>query len=126
MSPTILIVEDHDALRASLRDWLGAGFLGCRWLEATSGEEAVAVAGAQFPDLVLMDVGLPEMNGIHATEQIKGVAPLAQVIILTAHEATEYRADAAAAGASGYVIKGHITRDLIPLMRRLLCTTGEL
>ena len=126
MLPTVLIVEDHDALRASLRDWLKAVFAGCRWLEAASGEEAVAVAGAQFPNLVLMDVGLPKMNGIHATAQIKGVAPLAQVIIVTVHEAPEYRLDAAAAGASGYVVKRNITKDLIPLMQRLLCTTGEL
>jgi DNA-binding NarL/FixJ family response regulator len=125
MPPTILIVEDHDALRASLRHWLKAVFVGCRWLEAASGEEAVAVAGAEFPDLVLMDIGLPDMNGIQATKQIKGVAPQARVIIVTVHEAPEYRFDAVAAGASGYVVKRDVTKDLIPLMQRLLCTTGE-
>jgi len=97
--------------------------VGCRWLEAASGEEAVAIAGARFPDLVLVDIGLPKMNGIHATKQIKGVAPLAQVIIVTVHEAPEHRSDAA--GASGYVVKRNVTKDLIPLMQRLLCTTGE-
>ncbi len=124
MPPTILIVEDHDALRASLRDWLKAVFVGCRWLEAASGEEAVAVARTQLPDLVLMDISLPEMNGISATEQIKVVAPLAQVIVVTVHEAPEYRSDAIAAGASGYVVKRNVTKELIPLMQRLLCHGG--
>lgn len=72
------------------------------------------------PDLVLMDIGLPNMNGLQATKQIKTVAPLAQVIVVTVHDAAEYRADAAAAGASGYVLKRHVTTELVPLMQRLL------
>jgi DNA-binding NarL/FixJ family response regulator len=112
-------------LRASLRHWLKAVFVGCRWLEAASGEEAVAVARTQLPDLVLMDISLPEMNGLRATEQIKVVAPSVPVIVVTVHEAQEYRSDAVAAGASGYVVKRDVTKDLIPLMQRLLCTTGE-
>jgi DNA-binding NarL/FixJ family response regulator len=120
VKPLILIVEDHDAVRASLRDWLSASFSGCRFLEAKSGEEAVALACAQSPDLILMDIVLPQMNGIEATRRIKAALPQVQVVILTMHENSAYQADAAAAGASAYVLKRTMRTELIPVVAGIL------
>ncbi len=67
MSTTILIVEDHDAVRRSLRDWLEVEFPQCRVIEAASGEESIALIQTESPRLVIMDISLPGMSGIEAT-----------------------------------------------------------
>ena len=125
MQATILVVEDHDAVRRSLRDWLEVAFPGCRVVEAASGEEAIAIAQARSPRLVVMDIGLPGMNGIEATRRIKAVVPAAQVVILTIHEGEAYRADAAAAGASAYVPKRTMQTELLPTLAALLAAQEE-
>ncbi len=120
MSAPILIVEDHDAVRGSLRAWLEALFPQCCVIEAASGEEAVALAQINPPCIVVMDIGLPGMSGIEATRRIKAVVPAAQVVILTIHEDQAYRIDAAAAGASAYVPKTRMQTKLLPTMMSLL------
>ena len=120
MKRTILIVEDHDEVRANLHDWLSAVFPNCIFSESKSGEEAVNKIIAQPPALVLMDVGLPRMNGIQATRVIKSVSPETKVVILTIHEDPRYQADAASAGANGYVIKRKMHSELISVMKNLL------
>jgi DNA-binding NarL/FixJ family response regulator len=122
---TILIVEDHDAVRRSLRDWLEAVFPQYGFIEAASGEEAVAIAQAKSPQAVIMDIALPRMNGIEATRRIKATVPTAQVVILTIHEDKAYRADAAAAGASAYVPKRVMQTKLLPTLAALLSTQNE-
>ena len=119
-APTILIVEDHDAVRASLRDWLNATFPNLDCLEARTGEEAVALVLGRPPAIVLMDVGLPGMNGIEATRRIKTTAPQTQVVMLSIHEDPHYQIDAATAGASAYVSKRRMHIELIPIVRKLL------
>jgi DNA-binding NarL/FixJ family response regulator len=118
--PIILIVEDHDAVRTLVRDWLSRTFTECRFLEAKSGEEAIALASAQPPDIVTMDIGLPRMNGIETTRHIKAAVPQAQVVILTVHDAADFMADADAARASAYVPKSEVGSKLIPEVARLL------
>lgn len=125
MEATILVVEDHDGVRRSLRDWLEVAFPGCRVVEAASGEEAIAIAQARSPRLVVMDIVLPQMNGIEATRHIKAAVPTAQVVILTIHEDGAYRADAAAAGASAYVPKRTMQSELLPTLAALLATQTE-
>ncbi len=120
MCSTILIVDDYDAVRASLLDWFGTVFPDCALAEARSGEEAVELALARPPDVILMDIGLPQMNGIEATRRIKAAAPQVQVVILTIHEAPEYQAKAAAAGVTAYILKRQMYRELIPTLQRLL------
>jgi DNA-binding NarL/FixJ family response regulator len=119
--PIILIVEDHDAVRRSLRDWLGVAFPQYQIVEAASGEEAIVMAQASLPRLVIMDIGLAEMNGIEATRRIKAIMPAAQVIMLTIHEDEAYRTDAAVVGASAYILKRKMYTELIPVMVELLC-----
>ena len=118
--PAILIVEDHDAVRRSLRDWLEVVFPQYRVVEAASGEEAIVVAQADAPRLVIMDINLAEMNGIVATQRIKAIVPAAPVVMLTIHEDQAYRADAAAAGASAYVLKRQMHTQLLPTLQALL------
>ena len=120
MPKTILIVEDHDQVRASLRDWLKAIFLDWTVLEVKTGEDAVALARSQSPGLILMDIELEQMNGIEATRTIKAIAPQWCVVMLTIHEEADYQVAAAAAGASGFVIKRKMHTELVPVMKGLL------
>jgi DNA-binding NarL/FixJ family response regulator len=116
----ILIVEDHNALRASLRNLLSAYFPHSIILEAKNGEEAISLAFAHHPDVVLMDISMPEINGIESTRCIKKELPMTQVVVLTIHENREYRADAAAAGASIFIPKRKMGTDLVPVLSDLL------
>jgi DNA-binding NarL/FixJ family response regulator len=116
----ILIVEDHKALRRALRDWLASYFEGCRFMDVGSGEEAVALSTREPPDIVLMDVGLPGIDGIEATRQIKAAAPATHVVVLTIHEESVYRAAAAKAGASAFVPKRKMHTELIPVLSQIM------
>ena len=118
--PMLLIVEDHAAVRKSLRDWLRVMLPDCNFLEAQSGEEAVALTDAQPPDIVLMDIGLPGINGIEATRRIKALAPKTSVVMLSIHEEQVFQTDAAAAGASAFVFKRTMNAELVPVIKTLL------
>ena len=118
--PVILIVEDHDALRDSLKSWLGSFLQDCSICLASTGEDAVAAASARAPDIVLMDVLLPGMSGISALRLIKDIAPDAQVVMLSIYEDPAYQADAFAAGACAYIPKRKMGTELIPLILKSL------
>lgn len=120
MKQTILIVDDHDSLRSSLKKWLSTIFTGVNLIQAKSGEEALSLASAQLPDIILMDMKLPGMNGIEATRRIKERVPDAKVVMLTIYDTSDYRADAASAGATGYIPKHKMHSELIPLLTKLL------
>ena len=120
MQPTILIVEDHAVVRRSLCAWLSVMLPDCRLVEAQSGEEALALTDAQPPDLVLMDIGLPGMNGIEATRRIKAIAPKTPVVMLSIHEEEAFKLDATAAGASAFVCKRVMQTELMPVIQTLL------
>jgi DNA-binding NarL/FixJ family response regulator len=118
--PVILIVEDHDALRDSLKSWLGSVFRDCYILVARNGEDALNNVSVQPPDIVLMDVLLPGMNGITAARRFKEVIPSAKVVMLSIYEDPVYQADAAAAGSYAYIPKRKMGKELIPLITKLL------
>ena len=120
MTTTILIVEDHDVVRRSLRDWLQVEFPQCRVIEAATGEEAIALTRVESPRLVVMDISLPGMSGIEATRRIKAALPSTQVVMLTIHEDDTHRADATTAGASAYVTKRAMQTQLMPTLAALL------
>jgi DNA-binding NarL/FixJ family response regulator len=109
---TVLIVDDHAILRRLLRSNLQEWFDGLEILEAEDGETAVAIAEEARPDLVIMDIALPGMNGIEATRAIKQSLPETPVIILTVHELDAYRNDAEDAGADAYIPKRHMQLQL--------------
>lgn len=125
MSATVLIVEDHDAVRTALRDWLTVQYPRCRIIQAASGEEALALLQVESPHLVVMDIRLPGMTGIEATRRIKAILPSAQVVMLTVHDGNAYRAHAAAAGASAYVPKGAMQTELLPALAALLADAQD-
>ena len=120
MTPTILIVEDHAYLRATLCDWLAGMFNHCTITSAGDGLEAVEMAQLQTPQLVLMDLDLPRLNGLEATRHIKAALPATQVVMLTIHEDQAHRADAAAAGVSAYVPKRLLHNELMAVVQPLV------
>jgi two-component system cell cycle response regulator DivK len=102
---TVLIVEDSEDARYFMR--LELEQLGYRIVEAEDGEKAVEVAERERPDIILMDLSLPVMDGIAATAKIRSSDGLEKVpvIAVTAHQETDFRADAKAAGFDAYVTK---------------------
>ncbi len=116
----MLVVEDFEDTRYLMR--LELERRGFRVLEATDGEEGVAVAVREQPDIILMDIGLPVLDGIEATRRIRADAALRDLLIvaLTAHHETEYRANALAAGCDAYLTKPIDFDWLIDLLGRLL------
>jgi DNA-binding NarL/FixJ family response regulator len=118
----ILVVDDHDRVRALLREWLEIVLPQCTVIEAGTGEDAVILARAVMPNVVIMDLRLPQMSGIEATRLIKEAEPAIQVVMLTDHDDEMHRAEAAAAGASDYVPKQLMQVSLLPTLMRLLTT----
>jgi CheY-like chemotaxis protein len=102
---TILVVEDSDDTRYFMR--LALEDLGYLIVEAENGAQAVAIAESERPDIILMDLSLPVMDGLAATERIRGSEKLAGVpiIAVTAHQESDFRAEAKAAGFDAYVTK---------------------
>ncbi len=102
---TVLIVEDSEDARYFMR--LELEQLGYRIVEADNGEKAVEVAERERPDIILMDLSLPIMDGIAATSKIRAFDGFktVPVIAVTAHQETDFRADAKAAGFNAYVTK---------------------
>jgi two-component system, NarL family, invasion response regulator UvrY len=118
---TILIVDDHEHIRRLLKEWLKEEFPRCGFLEAACAKEAISYCCCEeSPDLVIMDINLPEIDGINATMQIKNIQPDIPVVVLTIHGNGVYREAALKAGASGYVVKDKLHEDLIPLLAGLL------
>lgn len=111
-----MIVEDHVAVRNSLKHWLEAEFPCVFVKEAESGEEAVSISRADSPDIIIMDVGLPHMNGIEAAKQIKLINSDTKIVMLTIYEDEAHRRDAEAAGADAYVCKRLMQADLRPVL----------
>lgn len=124
MAVRILIVEDHDIVRRSLKDWLTCAYPEHEILEASDGQEAIDVASARGPDLILMDIGLPGLNGLEATRRIKHLLPQTRVVMLTIHEDEAYRADALASGASAFVSKRTMQTHLLATLSDLLPEPG--
>jgi two-component system response regulator NreC len=108
----VLIADDHTMFREGIRSLLEAGGIEVI-AEATHGREAVQKANELEPDLVLMDIGMPIMDGIEATRQIKKENPEVQVLALTMHDNEEYLFQILKAGGSGYVVKKAAVSELI-------------
>jgi len=113
----LLLVDDHAIVRAGLRILLETQpdfeIVG----ETESGQEAVNKTQALQPDVVLMDISLPDIDGFEATRQIKRVHPQTAVLALTMHESDEYFFEMLNAGASGYVPKKAAPTDLVAAIR---------
>jgi NarL family two-component system response regulator LiaR len=115
---TILLVDDHTIVRQGVRAFLEAQSDMQIVGEAASGEEAVQLARKLTPDVVLMDLIMPGMNGIQATRQIKQVSPRTQVIVLTSFGDDENIFPALRAGALSYTLKDIRPDELIDIVRK--------
>lgn len=113
----LLIVDDHpilcQGLRALLRYYDDIEVVG----EAHTGEEAIARVDEWEPDVVLMDIAMPGMNGIETTRRIRQEHPQTRVLVLTQHEERQYVIPVLRAGASGYLLKSALSSDLITALR---------
>jgi len=109
----VLIVDDHTLFRESLRSLLkaagGIEIVG----EAENGIEAVRKAVQLRPDVVLMDIAMPNLNGLQATQKIKRGNPSVKVLILTMYETEQYIIEMLRSGASGYILKRAAARELV-------------
>jgi DNA-binding NarL/FixJ family response regulator len=110
---TILLAEDHTVVRESIRqslermpDFKVVG-------EANDGAEAVRLTKQLKPDVIIMDIAMPKLNGIEATKQIKAFHPSAKILVLTAYDYEQYIFPLLAAGAAGYLLKDVSSRELI-------------
>ena len=109
----ILIADDHEIVRRGIRTVLethpGWEIVG----EARDGREAVQSARVLKPDLVLLDIGMPNLNGLDAARQISATCPSTKVLILTVHNSEEIVRDVLAVGARGFLLKSDAGRDLV-------------
>ena len=118
--PTVLVVEDFEDNRFMMRRLLEMS--GYRVVEAVNGEQAVEVAATERPDLILMDLSLPKLDGLAATRRIRQSGGLAEVpiVAVSAHDTSDFHADALAAGCNEYVTKPIDFDQLESLLKKLL------
>ena len=113
----VMLVDDHEIVRAGLRMLLQAQSDMEIVAEASSGTEAMALVQTHPPDVVLMDVTMPDMSGIEATRRLKAINPSLAILALTIHEEEEYFFQMLGAGASGYIPKRAAPEDLLRAIR---------
>lgn len=109
----VIITDDHRILREGLKGLLGTDPDITVVGEASNGEELLALMNNVDPDVVLLDIGMPVMNGLVATKKIKEQFPYVKVLILTQYDSEEYLYTVLHAGASGYVLKETASTELI-------------
>ncbi len=109
----ILIADDHEVARQGIRALLEShpGWEVCA--EAKDGREAVELATYSKPDIALLDIGMPNLNGLDAARQILAMSPAIRILILTMHDAEQVVREVLAAGARGFVLKSDAARDLV-------------
>lgn len=115
----LLLVEDHTLIRDGLKKILTLEEKFKIVGEAANGEEAVQLAQELYPDVILMDINMPVMNGIEASRHIKGLIPQAEIIALTIHDDEEYVFELVKAGISGYIMKDISADGLIDAVEKV-------
>lgn len=115
---TVMIVDDHEMVRKGAIGYLEVqpGITVCA--EAGSGKDAVKLAGEHVPDVVLMDLVMPGMDGVEATRKVKDVSPRSQVIVLTSYHQDEHIFPALRAGAISYLLKDVKAKELVDAIQR--------
>ncbi len=119
MSIKILITDDHDEFRTTLHRYLEESSPDFKIFEASSGELSILKALREKPDIVLMDIRLPEMNGIEAARRIKQNLPESKIIILTMFETEAFREIFKSDDIEAYIGKSELYEELLPMISSL-------
>jgi two-component system, NarL family, response regulator LiaR len=117
---TVIIADDHPVVRRSLRNEIENEVDFRVVAEACDGEEAVKLANDLKPDVVIMDIAMPKMNGIEATRQIKKLYPQTLVMVLTVHDDIHHILGIMESGADGYLTKNTLLEDVIVSLRSII------
>jgi DNA-binding NarL/FixJ family response regulator len=116
----VVIADDHEVVRAGLRTLLsgerGLGVVG----EAANGREVLTLCRRARPDLILMDVRMPDMDGLAATRAIKYESPRTSIILFTMYDNPDYLVEALKAGVAGYLLKGASRAEIVTTVRKVL------
>lgn len=116
----IVVADDHEIVRQGLRAMLDEQPGWEVVAEATTGREAVQQVKDLKPDIVVLDIAMPELNGLDATRQILKLAPTTEVLILTMHDSEQVVREVLDAGARGYVLKSDAGRELVNAVEALI------
>ena len=119
MAATILIVDDHAQFRALMREIVAAAADLHVVGEAADGAEAMRLAQALRPDILLLDLSMPRVNGLEVLRWIKAERPATKVMIVTVHAEEAYRQAAEASGADAFLLKKTLGTVLLPTIQRL-------
>jgi two-component system response regulator NreC len=113
----LMLVDDHDVVRAGLKSYLEShdGFVVVA--EASTGEAAIDKVLEARPEVIIMDISMPEMSGLDATRRLKAIYPECQVLALTVHQDKQYFFEMLAAGATGYITKQAAPEELVAAVR---------
>lgn len=124
-SARLLIVDDHEIFRRGLRallepssEWRICG-------EAVDGLDAIEQCKSLKPDIVVLDVSMPRLNGLEAARLIKKDLPGCQIVIITQHDSPQIRSAALEAGAQSFVTKSSVGNELVTALRKLIQDHGE-
>ena len=113
----LLVADDHTLIRKGIVGLLNAQPDMEVTGEVGNGQEAIEETAKTLPDIVLMDIGMPVLNGLDATQEIRKRFPQVRVLILTMHDREDYLFQALRAGAAGYILKGADVQDLLSAIR---------
>ena len=119
MATRVLLVDDHELVRQGIAAMLHGAEDVQVVGEARTGREALEVARKELPDVVLMDVKMPDMDGLEATRRLKEERPRTAVVMLTMHDNPTYLRDAVRAGAAGYLLKDVSKDELLDAIRQV-------
>jgi DNA-binding NarL/FixJ family response regulator len=116
----VLIADDHEVVRRGIREIIQKHPQLEVCGEASDGREAVKIAADLKPNIVVIDIGMPQLNGLEATRQIVHHNPSVKVLVLTMHESEQIVREVLAAGARGYLLKSDAGRDLVAALEAIL------
>ena len=120
---SVLLVDDHELVRQGLRRVLDGRYDICG--EAANGQEAVEKCIALKPDVVLLDISMPVLNGLHAARQIRAAVPTTKILLLSMHDSAQLEREAKASGADTFLTKTAPARQLLSVIEQLVRATKQ-
>lgn len=118
MGPSVLLADDHILVRQGVRSLLDREKIQVV-AEASDGQEVIRLAEAHHPEVAVIDISMPTLNGIDAARELARSCPKTKVILLTQHEEEQYLHEALESGVRGYVLKSQVVNDLVQAIRQV-------